>query len=109
MGFSEEWRRSSQKWARSDCGLWQVIITGGLRGGRDLRGVYPAQSQAAHSLALGNPTRLHCEYLPMSNAEQESVLLKAPFPASTASINEAEIMRALDCLGFAEEEGDRSG
>jgi ADP-dependent phosphofructokinase/glucokinase len=110
MGFSEEMEAFlPEVGAAVDCGFMAGYHHGRIEGRAEtLEEFIQLSLRQLTALRSGNRNlRLHCEYLPMSNPEQESVLLKALIPRfHSFGINEAEIMRALDCLGFAEEAGE---
>ena len=112
MGFSEEMEAFlPEVGAAVDCGFMAGYHHGRIEGRAEtLEEFIQLSLRQLTALRSGNRNlRLHCEYLPMSNPEQESVLLKALIPRfHSFGINEAEIMRAL-CLGFAEEAGRSLG
>lgn len=107
MAFSEEMEPFLPEVGASvDCGFMAGYHHGRVEGRAETLEEFIELSLRQHkALRSGNPNlKLHCEYLPMNNPEQEAVLLRSIIPHfDSFGINEAEIMRALDCLGFSQE------
>jgi len=107
MGFAEEMEPFLPAIGEAvDCGFMAGYHHGRIEGRAETLDEFLELSLRQHAaLRSGNPNlKLHCEYVPMANPEQEARLLKTLIPRfDSFGINEAEIMRALDSLGFAAE------
>jgi ADP-dependent phosphofructokinase/glucokinase len=107
MGFAEEMEPFlPEVGAAMDCGFMAGYHHARIEGRADTLAEFIDLSLRQHKLLKSaNPAlKLHCEYLPMHNPEQEAVLLRSLVPRfDSYGINEAEIMRVLDCLGFENE------
>jgi len=110
MGFSEEIEPYlPEVGAAVDVGFMAGYHHGRIEGRADTLEEFLELSLRQHSaLKSQNPElKLHYEYVPMTASVEEEVLLRTLVPRfDSFGINETEIIRVLDALGFEEEAGE---
>lgn len=110
MGFSEEMEPFlPEVGAAVDVGFMAGYHHGRIEGRADTLEEFLELSLRQHKeLRSKNPLlKLHYEYVPMSDSAEEAVLLRTLVPRfDSFGINETEIIRVLDALGFEEEAGE---